>query len=484
MTGYHVKETDNGDGTYTYELEADPAVLIRATPDNGAATEYTDPADIDTAFALVKSGGTVDILGAVNGLTAGVTVDAGKTVTVTGATTNALDLNGQKITLGEGSKLTIDKKLDKDADFTAVTGYHVKETDNGDGTYTYELEADEVPATPIIELYDDSNALVNTYYKASDIVTAFGAAKDGYTIKLLANVTLSDDVTIKAGDTVTLDVNGNTFTVASGKTITLQRDGAKKATLRSNQSLDASTQLAKKYADGSDDVYSEITSTADGAYTAYTLKALTPKTSISDIYTTNGKVSADNTNKIVSALFSNDTKLIILDVVDPVSLNKTIEGAQHAGNGITPLEFRVQVVYSDENVESKDIACTKADGTAIDNTKCIPTGAKVTITATNPDYTADNGGSSATYTYTVVVLGDTDCDGIISNADNVLMQNYYIDKEGKGLSGYALIAANVNRDSDTTMNSGSVDNNDKVQNLIKYWRPWDYKTHLTTSSAS
>ncbi|MBQ3101020.1 MAG: dockerin type I repeat-containing protein, partial [Clostridia bacterium] len=117
------------------------------------------------------------------------------------------------------------------------------------------------------------------------------------------------------------------------------------------------------------------------------------------------------------------------------------------------------------NDADKKVAVEVKNAATNGNKKLVPTGATVTLTAEN------SVGVTASETYTIVVLGDVNCNGLIDNNDAVLMQLHYLDTK-KITDALKLDAADVNR-------NGKLDNNDAVKNTVKYILPEKYKSNLS-----
>ena len=149
-------------------------------------------------------------------------------------------------------------------------------------------------------------------------------------------------------------------------------------------------------------------------------------------------------------------------VLDPESkTNRT-----RAGNGITADEL-LKYLDCTAQYAGKITASLTANGKTLSGTSLVPTGAGLTVTASNPDSV-----SVSTLACTIVILGDVNKNGRIDSGDAKLMIDHYMGK--RKLEGDALIAADVNR-------NGRVDSGDAVKNTIKYSSPADYTTALNKS---
>ena len=150
---------------------------------------------------------------------------------------------------------------------------------------------------------------------------------------------------------------------------------------------------------------------------------------------------------------------IILDVLDPISL--TDKSA--SGRGIT---VEALLAYLNFEAENATLITSRVlvNGNELAAGALVPTGATVEVTASNP--VSDE---TATVTYTVVILGDINCNGMVDSGDAVLMMRHYF--QIITLTGARLSAADTNR-------NGEVDAGDAVKNSVKYVRPESYKTAL------
>lgn len=105
-------------------------------------------------------------------------------------------------------------------------------------------------------------------------------------------------------------------------------------------------------------------------------------------------------------------------------------------------------------------------------TEVVPTGAKVTLRA----WYNDDPDNIVEAVYYIVNLGDTNCNGFTDSGDAVLIKDHY-EKEGGVLSGYALLAGNVNQQGDGEpgdLSIDGIDSGDAVRVKIKYENPSKY----------
>ena len=102
------------------------------------------------------------------------------------------------------------------------------------------------------------------------------------------------------------------------------------------------------------------------------------------------------------------------------------------------------------------------DGKTLLNTDRVPNASTITLIASNA-------AGETTAFYSVVVVGDVNCNGKIENQDSVLISSHYLGK--KKLEGLILDAADTNR-------NGKIENNDAVLIVVKFVRPANYTSRL------
>ena len=273
-------------------------------------------------------------------------------------------------------------------------------------------------------------------YKGGDINAVFENAKAGSTVTVTDDVKLEKDVTL--GTKLTL--NGAAH-IEFGKYSVILSD--------KNAELVSDTEIKDHVKSAS--IYSGVSET--GKY-VYKLQAYTPEI-------LSAGLSTESTN-ILGFEFNMSEGVLILDILDPESkTNRT-----HAGNGITADELLKCLDYNTEYAGQITASLT-SDGKKLSGTSLVPTGARLTVTASNPDSI-----SVSTLACTIVILGDVNKNGRIDSGDAKLMIDHYMGK--RKLTGDALTAADVNR-------NGRVDSGDAVKNTIKYSSPSDYTTALNKS---
>ena len=133
-----------------------------------------------------------------------------------------------------------------------------------------------------------------------------------------------------------------------------------------------------------------------------------------------------------------------------------------APSGITLQNFKSLVSFKTHNAATSATEVTNGN-VVLGKDDLVPTGAAIKVTASGA-------GGSETVTYTVIVLGDTNCNGKIESGDATRIAFHYVGS--KLLTGYAYMAA------DTTCN-GIIDAGDAVNLSTKYVYKWDDKTYVS-----
>ncbi|MBQ7670598.1 MAG: dockerin type I repeat-containing protein, partial [Clostridia bacterium] len=287
---------------------------------------------------------------------------------------------------------------------------------------------DEEPSYFIIVTDEHGNEL----YTGDDVNAAFAAAVSGATVEVIEAVSMTEDITVG----VDVMVFGSDRIDYGEYSMILDGDDAE---------LTTDTEITDKVKSSSE--YSEVTVT--GTY-VYKLRPLDPL--IGDPVARNGEA-------LKGASINTVTKLIIIDVLDPESVTDKMR----AGYGVTVDQFDTVIGFEILNAENIDVVF-KAKGRTLDASALVPTGAEVTVTATNPDSDV-----TATATYTVIIIGDVNCNGRVDSGDALQMMNYYFGNIS--FSEFQLMAADVNR-------NGVVESGDALKNTVKYNRPRDYKSNL------
>ena len=325
-----------------------------------------------------------------------------------------IDLGDYSIVLGnENAKVTSDSRLSVKS---GLDLYEVVETEeNGRYTYTLTLKAIVVISASGTE----------TKYVGSELAKALKEATDGSTVYVNIPATLGENVTLTSSVEIVsasnIDFNGNKITLKTGKTLV------------SDSSIMANIVAEKGY---------RITETvSDGKYT-YKAEALVPTIAVP-------AVNVQPSGNIRGARVEAANKYIYLDT-NP--------------NGISAATFKSLVTFATTNADTVTYEI-KNNGSTLGTGDLVPTGAKVTVTASNAS------GASATVTYTVIILGDTNCNGRIESGDATRISLHYAGV--RTMTGDALLAADTNR-------NGRVESGDAVKISVKYAYAWNDKSYASS----
>ncbi len=198
----------------------------------------------------------------------------------------------------------------------------------------------------------------------------------------------------------------------------------------------------------------EVTSVTDGDKVIYTAtvefegaRKIDTKTVV--LYPVLGTPALSSSDKVY-AWSVKDNILYIDAAAEGIKVEELAEllkatAVQNDADSVTEVEFNNYVVSGDGNL--------------------VPTGATVTLTAEN------SAGVKVSATYSIVVIGDVNCDGRITNNDALYMQAHYLGTK-EITNALALDAADTNRDERLT-------NNDALMNVIKYVDPENYESKLS-----
>ena len=193
------------DGQYNTEADLRDAILVVNWADSELVLKNGAYVMVNSANEVgrVTVNGTVDISAS--------KLDSYQWIAVNSGATMKLDLNSEVVTkqiTGAGT-ITIDASAFTGetqvikADMSGFTGT-VEVT--GNDMLTYEVKADGLY---VVEKALFQNTTTGATY--TDLQTAINEAAAGETIQVLENVELTDTVTVAAGKTVTLDLNGKTI---------------------------------------------------------------------------------------------------------------------------------------------------------------------------------------------------------------------------------------------------------------------------------
>ena len=481
----------------TLELFAEEGAIVVVDKD-GKHTSFAADQLTEAVAKVNEAGGTLLFNDAV-------TMAADETITKNVAVKNGSKLNqgGYAFLLdGIGSKLTSDAALTvKSAD-----GAFRLVTDNTTaGTYIYTLEAYE------IRYVKDGNAAYD-----DRLAVAVTNADDGTTITVLENVTahgeieMSKSLTIAgagkiigdptfkltgtAGTALTADA---ALTVISGDEtayyVNAVSDGAEYT-----YTLTAWEVVLKK-ADGSKIGYHDLAAAAADAKTGDTVNVnssvkMTGNIAINSAKTLTIKGAGlidqnghafELGHKDAKLVADSDSLFVKITVAGNYELSKVTQGEMTAyivkvkssdddddhgggggGGGYTGNYIYLDVQPSGINAKQLQTAVRKYFGDS---------SAEVTV---NSGLTASglvaNGASiyvsgSRAGSYTVIIMGDTNCNGKTDSGDAVKMRNHYFGTAQ--LTGAALEAADMNR-------NGKVDSGDAVKNRVKYQNWGGYSSTL------
>ena len=481
----------------TLELFAEEGAIVVIDKD-GKHTSFVADQLTEAVTKVNEAGGTLLFNDAV-------TMAADETITKNVAVKNGSKLNqgGYAFLLdGIGSKLTSDAALNvKSADgaFRLVTD------DTTAGTYIYTLEAYKIRYVKDGNTaYDDSlavavtNADDGTTITVLENVTAHGEIEVSKSLTIAGAGKITGDPTFKltgaAGTALTADA---ALTVISGDEtayyVNAVSDGAEYT-----YTLTAWEVVLKK-ADGSKVGYHDLAAAAADAKTGDTVNVNSSVKMTGDIAISSAKTltikgaGLIDQNGHAFELGHKDAKLVAdssnltvkITVAGNYELSKVTQGEMTAyivkvkssdddddhgggggGGGYIGNYIYLDVQPSGINAKQLQTAVRKYFGDS---------SAEVTV---NSGLTASglvaNGASiyvsgSRAGSYTVIIMGDTNCNGKTDSGDAVKMRNHYFGTAQ--LTGAALEAADMNR-------NGKVDSGDAVKNRVKYQNWGGYSSTL------
>ena len=483
----------------TLELFAEEGAIVVVDKD-GKHTSFTADQLTEAVTKVNEAGGTLLFTDAV-------TMAADETITEDVAVKNGSKLNqgGYAFLLdGIGSKLTSDAALTvKSAD-----GAFRLVTDNTTaGTYIYTLEAYKIRYVKDGNTaYNDrlevavTNADDRTTVTVLQDVTARGEIEVSKSLTIVGAGKITGDPTFKltgaAGTALTADA---ALTVISGDEtayyVNAVSDGAEYT-----YTLTAWEVVLKK-ADGSKVGYHDLAAAAADAETGDTVIVnssvkMTSNISISSAKTLTIKGAGlidqnghafELGHKSARLVADSDSLFVKVTVAGSYEVGKVSQGEMTAyivkvkssddddddhggggggGGGYTGNYIYLDVQPSGINAKQLQTAVRKYFGDS---------SAEVTV---NSGLTASglvaNGASiyvsgSRAGSYTVIIMGDTNCNGKTDSGDAVKMRNHYFGTAQ--LSGAALEAADMNR-------NGKVDSGDAVKNRVKYQNWGGYSSTL------
>ena len=502
------KVTQNG--MTTYALTVPTVWEITLEKADGSKANYHDLA---AAAADAKTGDTAVVNSSVK-MTGDISISSAKTLTIKGA--GLIDQNGHAFNLGHK-----DAKLVADSDsltvkITVAGNYKLsKVTQNGMTTYAL-----TVPTAWEITLEKADGSKVGYH----DLAAAAADAKTGDTVVVNSSVKMDGDISISSAKTLTIkgagliDQNGHAFNlghkdaklVADANSLTVKVAMAGGYTLNkvtqngmTTYSLIAPTvwEITLEKADGSKVGYHDLAAAAADAETGDTVIVnssvkMTSNISISSAKTLTIKGAGlidqnghafELGHKSARLVADSDSLFVKVTVAGSYEVGKVSQGEMTAyivkvkssddddddhggggggGGGYTGNYIYLDVQPSGINAKQLQTAVRKYFGDS---------SAEVTV---NSGLTASglvaNGASiyvsgSRAGSYTVIIMGDTNCNGKTDSGDAVKMRNHYFGTAQ--LSGAALEAADMNR-------NGKVDSGDAVKNRVKYQNWGGYSSTL------
>ena len=503
-TAHYVNAVSDG-AEYTYTLTAWEVVLKKA---DGSKIGYHDLA---AAAADAKTGDTIVVNSSVK-MTGDIAINSAKTLTIKGA--GLIDQNGHAFKLGHK-----DAKLVADSDsltvkITVVGNYELsKVTQNGMTTYAL-----TVPTVWEITLEKVDGSKANYH----DLAAAAADAKTGDTVVVNSSVKMTGDISISSAKTLTIkgagliDQNGHAFNLGhkDAKLVADSNSLTVKITVAGNYELSKVTQngmttyaltvptvweITLEKADGSKVGYHDLAAAAADAKTGDTVNVNSSVKMTGDISISSAKTltikgaGLIDQNGHAFELGHKDAKLVAdssnltvkITVAGNYELSKVTQGEMTAyivkvkssdddddhgggggGGGYIGNYIYLDVQPSGINAKQMQTAVRKYFGDS---------SAEVTV---NSGLTASglvaNGASiyvsgSRAGSYTVIIMGDTNCNGKTDSGDAVKMRNHYFGTAQ--LTGAALEAADMNR-------NGKVDSGDAVKNRVKYQNWGGYSSTL------
>ena len=319
--------------------------------------------------------------------------------------------NGHSIGLSDAAaQITADMDLSAII-VSGVNGMEVH-TENTINGYVHSLT--EI-ILPDIEVIDSNGTRAYT-----DLAAAFAAVAEGGTIKVNASVTLNSNVTVSKNITITgaAKINQN------GKAILLAVGGS----LKTDAALNVTTKEA----------YYKVVRSGD----TYKLSALTPELKDEPV-----TIIPPTCGVIADYKVDTANSRILLDI-DPE-------------NGITEAQLKSCVSASAINASQVTYSINGVVNGRVVN------GATLRIVASNPATNVTD-----IKVYTIIIMGDTNCNGVTDSGDAVLMMKAYLN--GTPLTGVVGIAADMNQ-------NGELDSGDAVKNATKYtylWANGEYQSAL------
>ena len=500
------KVTQNG--MTTYALTVPTAWEITLEKADGSKANYHDLA---AAAADAKTGDTIVVNSSVK-MTGNIAINSAKTLTIKGA--GLIDQNGHAFNLGHKDAKLVADSSSLTVKITVAGNYELsKVTQNGMTTYAL-----TVPTVWEITLEKADGSKANYH----NLAAAAADAKTGDTIVVNSSVKMTGDISISSAKTLTIkgagliDQNGHAFNLGhkDAKLVADSDSLTVKITVAGSYELNKVTQngmttysliaptvweITLEKADGSKVGYHDLAAATADAETGDTVIVnssvkMTSNISISSAKTLTIKGAGlidqnghafELGHKSARLVADSDSLFVKVTVAGSYELSKVTQGEMTAyivkvkssdddddhgggggGGGYIGNYIYLDVQPSGINAKQLQTAVRKYFGDS---------SAEVTV---NSGLTASglvaNGASiyvsgSRAGSYTVIIMGDTNCNGKTDSGDAVKMRNHYFGTAQ--LTGAALEAADMNR-------NGKVDSGDAVKNRVKYQNWGGYSSTL------
>ena len=500
------KVTQNG--MTTYALTVPTVWEITLEKADGSKVGYHDLA---AAAADAKTGDTIAVNSSVK-MSGNIAINSAKTLTIKGA--GLIDQNGHAFNLGHKDAKLVADSSSLTVKITVVGNYELsKVTQNGMTTYAL-----TVPTVWEITLEKADGSKVGYH----DLAAAAADAKTGDTIVVNSSVKMTGNIAISSAKTLTIkgagliDQNGHAFNLGhkDAKLVADSSNLTVKITVAGNYELSKVTQngmttyaltvptvweITLEKADGSKVGYHDLAAAAADAKTGDTIVVnssvkMTGNIAINSAKTLTIKgAGLIDQNGHAFELGHKDAKLVADS--DSLFVKVTVAGGYEVSK-VTQGEMTAYIVKVKSSDDDDDHGGGGGGGGYIGNYIYLdvqPSGinakqlqtavrkyfgdssAEVTV---NSGLTASglvaNGASiyvsgSRAGSYTVIIMGDTNCNGKTDSGDAVKMRNHYFGTAQ--LTGAALEAADMNR-------NGKVDSGDAVKNRVKYQNWGGYSSTL------
>ncbi len=501
------KVTQNG--MTTYSLTVPTVWEITLEKADGSKVGYHDLA---AAAADAKTGDTVIVNSSVK-MADDIDINNARTLTIKGA--GLIDQNGHAFSLGNKDAKLVADSSNLTVKITVAGSYELsKVTQNGMTTYSL-----TVPTVWEITLEKADGSKVGYH----NLAAAAADAKTGDTVIVNSSVKMTGDISINSAKTLTIkgagliDQNGHAFNLGhkDAKLVADSSNLTVKITVAGSYELSKVTQngmttysltvptvweITLEKADGSKVGYHDLAAAAADAETGDTVIVnssvkMTSNISISSAKTLTIKGAGlidqnghafELGHKSARLVADSDSLFVKVTVAGSYEVGKVSQGEMTAyivkakssdddddhggggggGGGYTGNYIYLDVQPSGINAKQLQTAVRKYFGDS---------SAEVTV---NSGLTASglvaNGASiyvsgSRAGSYTVIIMGDTNCNGKTDSGDAVKMRNHYFGTAQ--LSGAALEAADMNR-------NGKVDSGDAVKNRVKYQNWGGYSSTL------